>query len=61
MNEIEIKIEQRQRVREAMVESMRNLSYFENLDFSYIAMHIQNHLTDRGFETVKTKHCGGVK
>lgn len=47
------KIELRARVREVMVEAMENLDKFTDLNFFVIALHIQNHLTNKGFEVVE--------
>ncbi len=48
------RIDQRTRVREVMVEAMKNIDRFDGSSFKEIAMHIQNHLTDKGFKVVES-------
>lgn len=55
------RMNQRARVRSIIAEAMTNIDHFEELDFFNIALHIQNHLTNNGFEVVEIKKSSGSK
>jgi len=47
------RIDLRARVRKVMVEAMENICKVDECSAVEIVLHIQNHLTDKGFEVVK--------